>query len=36
LLLTSGGPSWGYHVDDMNLALGNLILDVAYEEDSYR
>jgi hypothetical protein len=36
LLLTSGGPSWGYHLDDMNLGLGNLILDVAYEEDSYR
>jgi hypothetical protein len=35
-LVTDGGPMWGYHVDDMNLALGNLILDVAYEEDSYR
>jgi hypothetical protein len=34
--VTDGGPMWGFHVDDMNLALGNLILDVAYEEDSYR
>ncbi len=30
------GPMWGFHLDDMNLALGNLILDVAYEEASYR
>lgn len=29
------GPAWGYHDDDMNLALGNLILDVAYEESTY-
>jgi hypothetical protein len=34
--LTSEGPMWGYHIDDVNLALGNLILDVAYEEASYR
>jgi len=27
---------WGFDVDDVNLALGNLILDVALEEDSYR
>jgi hypothetical protein len=33
---TDEGPTWGYHVDDMNLALGNLLLAVAYEEDSYR
>lgn len=33
---TNEGPVWGYHLDDVNLALGNLILDVAYEEASYR
>jgi hypothetical protein len=33
--VTDEGPMWGYHLDDMNLALGNLILDVAYEEASY-
>ena len=26
------GPAWGYHVDDVNLALGNLVADVAREE----
>jgi hypothetical protein len=26
------GPDWGYHVDDVNLALGNLVADVAREE----
>ena len=34
--VTNEGPMWGYHLDDMNLALGNLVLDVAYEEASYR
>jgi Protein of unknown function (DUF3089) len=34
--VTNEGPMWGYHLDDMNLALGNLVLDVAYEETSYR
>ncbi len=34
--VASAGPAWGYHLDDMNLALGNLILDVAYEEATYR
>jgi hypothetical protein len=33
---TNEGPVWGYHVDDVNLALGNLVLVVAYEEASYR
>ena len=36
LTVTGNGPMWGYHVDDLNLALGNLVLDVAYEEASYR
>ena len=34
--LPSEGPQWGYHVYDVNLALGNLVLDVAYEEAAYR
>ena len=35
-IVTNGGPVWGYHTDDLNLTLGNLLLDVAYEEASYR
>ena len=30
------GPDWGYHLDDVNLALGNLVRDVAQEEAAYR
>jgi hypothetical protein len=30
------GPAWGYHVDDINLALGNLVADVRAEEAAYR
>jgi hypothetical protein len=30
------GPQWGYHVFDMNLALGNLVTDVATEEAAFR
>jgi hypothetical protein len=30
------GPAWGYHVDDVNLALGNLVSDVAREEAALR
>jgi hypothetical protein len=26
------GPAWGYHLSDVNLALGNLVADVAREE----
>jgi hypothetical protein len=29
------GPLWGYHIDDVSLALGNLVLDVALEELAY-
>jgi hypothetical protein len=32
LVTASLGPTWGYHVDDVNLALGNLVADVADEE----
>jgi hypothetical protein len=26
------GPIWGYHLDDVNLALVNLVADVATQE----
>ncbi|HXY28321.1 MAG TPA: DUF3089 domain-containing protein [Acidimicrobiales bacterium] len=29
------GPDWGYHVDDVNLALGNLVDDVRAEEVAF-
>jgi hypothetical protein len=29
------GPNWGLHVDDVNLALGNLVNDVRAEETAY-
>ncbi len=29
------GASWGYHLDDINLALGNLVDDVRNAEQSY-
>jgi hypothetical protein len=28
------GPLWGYHLDDVNLALGDLVYDVATQEAS--
>jgi hypothetical protein len=30
------GPNWGYHLDDVNLALGDLVHDVAMEEAARR
>ncbi|MGO8863485.1 MAG: DUF3089 domain-containing protein [Acidimicrobiales bacterium] len=30
------GPDWGYHLDDVNLALGNLVMDVARQEAAFR
>ena len=30
------GPLWGYHLNDVNLALGNLVTDVGLEEAAYR
>lgn len=30
------GPTWGFHADDVNLALGNLVQIVAHEEAGYR
>ena len=35
LVAASLGPDWGYHLDDLNLALGNLVVDVANEEAAY-
>ncbi len=29
------GPNWGYHLDDVNLALGNLVDDVHRQEARY-
>ena len=29
------GPNWGYHLDDINLATGNLVADVRTEEAAY-
>jgi hypothetical protein len=30
------GPDWGLHLDDVNLALGDLVHDVSLEEAAYR
>jgi hypothetical protein len=30
------GPTWGLHLYDVNLALGNLVLDVAYQEATFQ
>jgi len=29
------GAAWGYHIDDINLTLGNLVDDVNAEEAAY-
>jgi hypothetical protein len=29
------GPTWGLHLDDVNLALGDLVKDVTTEETAY-
>ena len=34
-LSLTNGPAWGYHAYDVNVALGNLVSDVATEIDSY-
>jgi hypothetical protein len=36
VVMESLGPTWGYHVDDINLALGNLVQDVRRQEAAYR
>jgi hypothetical protein len=30
------GPTWGLHLDDINFAMGDLVLDVAYQEAAYK
>jgi Protein of unknown function (DUF3089) len=30
------GPNWGFHLSDMNLALGDLVRDVTLQEAAYR
>jgi hypothetical protein len=35
LVTYTDGPLWGYHFSDVNLALGNLVADVASEEAHY-
>ena len=35
LVTASLGPAWGYHLDDVNLALGNLVADVSREEAAW-
>jgi hypothetical protein len=35
LLSEQAGPDWGYHQDDVNLALGNLVADVAAAERTW-
>ena len=30
------GPNWGYHLQDVNLALGNLVADVSRQEAAFR
>jgi hypothetical protein len=30
------GPTWGLHLVDVNLGLGNLVTDVGTEEMSYQ
>jgi hypothetical protein len=30
------GPTWGYHFQDINLTLGNLVTDVRHAETAYR
>ncbi len=34
-MTASLGPDWGYHIEDVNLALGDLVRDVAQEEAAY-
>jgi hypothetical protein len=35
VLTESDGPDWGYHDADVNVALGNLVADVAGAEASW-
>ena len=35
LITETLGPDWGYHIDDVNLALGNLVDDVSASESTW-
>ena len=35
MVTESLGPQWGYHLEDINLTLGNLLDDVALQERTY-
>jgi Protein of unknown function (DUF3089) len=35
LVTEQDGPDWGYHIDDVNLALGNLVADAVSAEKSW-
>jgi hypothetical protein len=35
-IVAAQGPNWGYHQSDVNIALGNLVSDVAQEEAAYQ
>ena len=35
-LTEQDGAAWGFHVADVNLALGNLVEDVRRQEAAYR
>jgi hypothetical protein len=35
-IVASMGPTWGYHQSDVNVALGDLVFDVAAEEAAYQ
>jgi hypothetical protein len=36
VVTASLGPTWGYHLYDVNLALGNLVTDVSALEAAHR
>jgi Protein of unknown function (DUF3089) len=36
VITASLGPTWGYHADDINLTLGNLVTDVSALEAAHR
>ena len=36
VVTASLGPTWGYHIDDINLALGDLVSDVSALEGAPR
>jgi hypothetical protein len=35
VLIRAPGPTWGYHFQDINLSLGNLVNDVHAAEHAF-